>query len=211
MIKGDSSEYHLITKHIGKLNIDRATLTCEIGLREGLGSKIIMDAIREHKPNLYKHVAIDPYNNLSYEHYDNEGRVVAGYTEEMKQKTVSYLYQNYPEFDFYHMTDDYYFKTMGDGHQLGLFNNMMLFGLYKVVHFDGPHTTDAVIQELNFFIPRSETKALFIIDDFKDLKMGIVDMLLKMKYKNDNKILIDEFQAYYYTEKSNFFGKLDYI
>ncbi len=194
MIKGDSSEYHLITKHIGKLNIDRATLTCEIGLREGLGSKIIMDAIREHKPNLYKHVAIDPYNNLSYEHYDNEGRVVAGYTEEMKQKTVSYLYQNYPEFDFYHMTDDYYFKTMGDGHQLGLFNNMMLFGLYKVVHFDGPHTTDAVIQELNFFIPRSETKALFIIDDFKDLKMGIVDMLLKtynfnVAEEGDNKII----------------------
>tara|TARA_R100001510_G_C7594518_1_gene163130 strand:+ start:301 stop:900 length:600 start_codon:yes stop_codon:yes gene_type:complete len=194
VIKGDSSEYHLITKHIGKLNIDRATLTCEIGLREGLGSKIIMDAIREHKPNLYKHVAIDPYNNLSYEHYDNEGSVVAGYTEEMKQKTVSYLYQNYPEFDFYHMTDDYYFKTMGDGHQLGLFNNMMLFGLYKVVHFDGPHTTDAVIQELNFFIPRSETKALFIIDDFKDLKMGIVDMLLKtynfnVAEEGDNKII----------------------
>ena len=194
MIKGDSSEYHLITKHIGKLNIDRATLTCEIGLREGLGSKIIMDAVREHKPNLYKHIAIDPYNNLSYEHYDNEGSVVAGYTEEMKQKTVSYLYQNYPEFDFYHMTDDYYFKTMGDGHQLGLFNNMMLFGLYKVVHFDGPHTTEAVIQELNFFIPRSETKALFIIDDFKDLKMGIVDMLLKtynfnVAEEGDNKII----------------------
>ena len=194
MIKGDSSEYHLITKHIGKLNIDRATLTCEIGLREGLGSKTIMDAVREHKPNLYKHIAIDPYNNLSYEHYDNEGSVVAGYTEEMKQKTVSYLYQNYPEFDFYHMTDDYYFKTMGDGHQLGLFNNMMLFGLYKVVHFDGPHTTEAVIQELNFFIPRSETKALFIIDDFKDLRMGIVDMLLKtynfnVAEEGDNKII----------------------
>ena len=194
MIKGDSSEYHLITKHIGKLNIDRATLTCEIGLREGLGSKIIMDAVREHKPNLYKHIAKDPYNNLSYEHYDNEGSVVAGYTEEMKQKTVSYLYQNYPEFDFYHMTDDYYFKTMGDGHQLGLFNNMMLFGLYKVVHFDGPHTTEAVIQELNFFIPRSETKALFIIDDFKDLRMGIVDMLLltynfKVVEEGENKII----------------------
>ena len=194
MIKGDSSEYHLITKHIGKLNIDRATLTCEIGLREGLGSKIIMDAVREHKPNLYKHVAIDPYNNLSYEHYDNEGSVVAGYTEEMKQKTVSYLYQNYPEFDFYHMTDNYYFRTMGDGHQLGLFNNMMLFGLYKVVHFDGPHTTEAVLQELNFFIPRSETKALFIIDDYKDLRMGIVDMLLltynfKVVEEGENKII----------------------
>ena len=45
----------------------------------------------------------------------------------------------------------------------------------------------------------------------KSSRKNIVDMLLKMKYKNDKKILIDEFQAYYYTEKSNFFGKLDYI
>ena len=67
MIKGDSTEYHLITKEIGKLELNQVTLTCEIGLREGLGSKIIMDAILDSKPKLYKHVAVDPYNNLSYE------------------------------------------------------------------------------------------------------------------------------------------------
>tara|TARA_Y100001937_G_scaffold61342_1_gene84035 strand:+ start:4774 stop:5373 length:600 start_codon:yes stop_codon:yes gene_type:complete len=194
VIKGDSSEYHLITKHIRKLKIDRATLTCEIGLREGLGSKIIMDAVREHKPNLYKHIAIDPYNNLSYEHYDNEGSVVAGYTEEMKQRTVSFLYEKYIEFDFYHMTDDYYFKTMGEGHQFSVNGNLMLFGLYKVVHFDGPHTTEALLNELNFFIPRAETEAIFIIDDYPQLRMGIVDMLLKTynfreAEKGENKII----------------------
>ena len=194
MIKGDSSEYHLITKHIGKLNIDRATLTCEIGLREGLGSKIIMDAILDSKPKLYKHVAVDPYNNLSYEHYDNEGSVVAGYTEEMKQKTVSYLYQNYPDFDFFHMTDDYYFKTMGEGHQFVLNQQLVLFGLYQVVHLDGPHTTKAVIDELGFFIPRMASKGLIIVDDYTDLQMGIVDMLLKtynfnVVEKGDNKII----------------------
>ena len=171
MIKGDSTEYHLITKEIGKLELNQVTLTCEIGLREGLGSKIIMDAILDSKPKLYKHVAVDPYNNLSYEHYDNEGSVVAGYTEEMKQKTVSYLYQNYPDFDFFHMTDDYYFKTMG-----------------------GPHTTKAVIDELGFFIPRMASKGLIILDDYTDLQMGIVDMLLKtynfnVVEKGDNKII----------------------
>ena len=194
MIKGDSSEYHLITKHIRKLKIDRATLTCEIGLREGLGSKIIMDAVREHKPNLYKHIAIDPYNNLSYEHYENEGSVVAGYTEEMKQRTISFLYEKYIEFDFYHMTDDYYFKTMGEGHQFSVNGNLMLFGLYKVVHFDGPHTTEALLNELNFFIPRAETESIFIIDDYPQLRMGIVDMLLKTynfreAEKGENKII----------------------
>ena len=194
MIKGDSSEYDLITKHINSLNIEQVTMTCEIGLREGLGSKVIMDAVREHKPQIYKHIAIDPYNNLSYQHYDNEAFVVAGYTEEMKQQTVSELYKNYPEFDFYHMTDNYYFKTMGEGHQFNVENNLMLYGLYKVVHFDGPHTTKGVIDELNFFIPRADSKALFILDDYKDLQMGIVDMLLKTynfkeAEKGENKII----------------------
>ena len=104
-IEGDSKEYELLTKWAKDFDC-QGYKTCEIGVRKGLGSKIIMDAIREHKPNLYKHVAIDPYNNLSYEHYDSESSVVGDYTEEMKQKTVSYLYQNYPEFDFYHMTDN---------------------------------------------------------------------------------------------------------
>ena len=194
IIKGDSTEYHLITEQIGKLKLDQVTLTCEIGLREGLGSKIIMDAILDSKPKLYKHVAVDPYNNLSYEHYDNEGSVVAGYTEEMKQKTVSYLYQNYPDFDFFHMTDDYYFKTMGEGHQFVLNQQLVLFGLYQVVHLDGPHTTKAVIDELSFFIPRMASKGLIILDDYTDLQMGIVDMLLKtynfnVAVKGDNKII----------------------
>ncbi len=194
MIKGDSTEYHLITEQIGKLKLGQVTLTCEIGLREGLGSKIIMDAILDSKPKLYKHVAVDPYNNLSYEHYDNEGSVVAGYTEEMKQKTVSYLYQNYPDFDFFHMTDDYYFKTMGEGHQFVLNQQLVLFGLYQVVHLDGPHTTKAVIDELSFFIPRMASKGLIILDDYTDLQMGIVDMLLKtynfnVAVKGDNKII----------------------
>jgi hypothetical protein len=120
--------------------------------------------------------------------------VVAGYTEEMKQKTVSYLYQNYPDFDFFHMTDDYYFKTMGEGHQFVLNQQLVLFGLYQVVHLDGPHTTKAVIDELSFFIPRMASKGLIILDDYTDLQMGIVDMLLKtynfnVAVKGDNKII----------------------
>ena len=38
---------------------------------------------------------------------------------------------------------------------------------------------------------------------------SILAMLLKMKYPNDFTILLDEFQAYYYTEKKGFFGKLE--
>jgi hypothetical protein len=33
-------------------------------------------------------------------------------------------------------------------------------------------------------------------------------MLLKMKYPDREEILLDEFQAYYFTEKANFFGAI---
>ena len=39
-------------------------------------------------------------------------------------------------------------------------------------------------------------------------KDKIKNMLKKMGYPDNEDILIDEFQAYYYTEKTNFFGKI---
>jgi len=39
-------------------------------------------------------------------------------------------------------------------------------------------------------------------------RLKVIEMLKKMGYPEDkDDILIDEFQAYYYTEKKNFFGK----
>ena len=45
MIAGDSLEYEFITEEIQKLKLNDIVLTCEIGLRRGLGSKTIMDAV----------------------------------------------------------------------------------------------------------------------------------------------------------------------
>ena len=42
MIAGDSLEYNFITEEIQKLNLPPVVLTCEIGLRRGLGSQIAM-------------------------------------------------------------------------------------------------------------------------------------------------------------------------
>lgn len=40
-------------------------------------------------------------------------------------------------------------------------------------------------------------------------KKKVIDMLKRMGYDVENmSIVIDEFQAYYYTEKDNFFGKI---
>ncbi len=39
-------------------------------------------------------------------------------------------------------------------------------------------------------------------------KSNVLAMLKKMNYPDNEDILIDEFQAYYFTEKKGFFGKL---
>lgn len=41
----------------------------------------------------------------------------------------------------------------------------------------------------------------------KESKKKVINMLKKMGYPEKEEIMIDEFQAYYYTEKPNFFGK----
>ena len=194
MIKGDSVEYDLIKKHIKNLEMKGCVLTCEIGLRRGLGSKLVMDAVREHKPVLYKHVAIDPYGNLKYKHHDGSTHERKNYDNNMMTETVPLLYKDYPEFAFFNMTDDYYFRTMGEGQQFIFDGQLMLYGLYKVVVFDGPHTTHDVLNEINFFIPRTEEEALFIFDDYPSFKLGIVDSLLKtynfkVVEKGNNKII----------------------
>ena len=59
MIRGDSTEYELLRKWCQTLSFDKepkSITTCEIGVREGLGSKIIMTGIRDNKKNI-------PYEN----------------------------------------------------------------------------------------------------------------------------------------------------
>jgi hypothetical protein len=64
MIQGDSVEYHLLAKW-SNFDCD-GHHSCEIGVRDGMGSKIIMDNIK----NNYIHTGVDPYANLNYQHYD---------------------------------------------------------------------------------------------------------------------------------------------
>ena len=57
--------------HFSK-NLHQLT-TCEIGVREGLGSQVIMLGIKSRIGNIpYEHIGIDPYNDLEYKHFDDE-------------------------------------------------------------------------------------------------------------------------------------------
>ena len=73
MIKGDSSEYELLIEAVqnSQSTSQDPVLMCEIGVREGLGSKLMIDAALKQYPKAHL-LGIDPYGNLDYAHYDDK-------------------------------------------------------------------------------------------------------------------------------------------
>ena len=169
-IRGDSTEYELLKKWCETLPFftePKSVTTCEIGVREGLGSKVIMLGLKARIGKIpYQHIGIDPYGNLKYQHYDNSGEYTADYTDSMRLE-MQKDFSDHNEFTFFHMKDiDYmnYFATQPL--------------VYDLVHFDGPHMTRKgtkdVIREAVWFADRSRKGTRFIFDDYK--KYGMEDM-----------------------------------
>ena len=186
-IRGDSTEYELLKKWCETLPFfekpNRVT-TCEIGIREGLGSKVIMLAIRARIGNIpYKHIGIDPYDNIKYQHYDNSPEYTADYTDEMRVE-MQKDFTDHPEFNFFHMKDeDYmnYFATQ--------------IKTYDLVHFDGPHMTKDVLREALWFADRSRNGTRFVFDDYKKYDMNVISQALdffnfKTIERGENKICL---------------------
>jgi hypothetical protein len=160
MIRGDSKDYDLLEKW--SKNFDcQGYKTCEIGVREGLGSKIIMDGVL----NNYIHVGVDPYANLKYQHYDNGPAYTADYTDEMRDTLLYDLmpYRKQGKFTLCNMTDEDFMNV--SKHKDSKF---------AFVHFDGPHTTRAVLTEAIWFANRSAPHTRFVFDDHNTYAMSTI-------------------------------------
>ncbi len=184
MIRGDSKDYNLLDNWVRGLKINsKDILTCEIGVREGLGSKIIMDVVKSHGSRNYKHIGIDPYGNLEYQHYDNSPVYTADYTNDMRLQLEKDL-SSYKEFKLFHMTDKEFMRRYPE------------YGPFHLVHFDGPHMTRDVADEAMFFAQRSLINTRFIFDDFKTYQMPIIQQMCSWYGfeeidRGDNKICLE--------------------
>jgi len=167
MIRGDSSEYELLQKWCETLPFfeePQSVTTCEIGVREGLGSEIIMSKIspRVGKAD-YQHYAIDPYGDLEYRHFDKNPRwkkdgkwtdKAPTYSDEMRDQMIKDFATN-PHFKFYNMTDIEYMNIFNLGKTI-----------FDLVFLDGPHTTKAILKEALWFADKSRKGTRIIIDDY---------------------------------------------
>jgi hypothetical protein len=164
-LPGDSEDYHLLTKGI-ELSQKVEGITCEIGLRRGGGTKYIIDALAVYS-HLKKHIAIDPYGNIDYEHKEAE-IVKLDYTNQMKLEGVGncYLYaaSKFIDFDFYPLEDTVFFELFKGG--VPIYNQVKrLENKYSFVHFDGPHAHLPLLTEINFFKDRTPVGGCWVFDD----------------------------------------------
>ena len=178
----DSREYDILVDAAKLIkNIDG--FTCEIGVREGGGSKIIMDTIKESGKNKI-HIAIDPFGNIDYEHWENRKDKI-DYTNKMKNNMLKNLYEycciNNMECLFFPLEDNEFFKRYSDG--IPVYNeNKYIINSYSLVFFDGPHTTELVKKEFDFFYNKIPIGGVIIFDDIDQYPhMSNLDEYIKSK------------------------------
>ena len=165
MIKGDSTDYDLLTKWTKDFDC-QGFMTAEIGVREGMGSKIMMDNLK----NVYLHIGIDPYGNLKYQHYDNDvGGYQCDYTDEMRDQLLKDMVPYKGKFRLYNDTDT---NFMND--------HEFTESKYSFVHFDGPHMTKDVMTECVWFANRSAPTTRYVFDDFPKYNMQLIRDVLKL-------------------------------
>jgi len=175
-IEGDGKEYELLTKWAKDFDC-KGHYSCEIGVRQGYGSKLIMDNVK----NNYMHVGVDPYGELKYQHHDRtftqgwpeffRGSFAADYTDQMRDTMLKdmYKYRNDGKFILANMTDTM-FMCHPDWNEK----------TYAFVHFDGPHMSKDVLTEAVWFANRAAKKARFVFDDIDKFEMSIVAYALTL-------------------------------
>ena len=164
MITGDSSEYEFFDEAIQLLK-NPIGVSVEIGVRRGMGTKCIIDAYRKYHPNTSLiHLGIDPYGNIDYRTGDADKGGKLDYTNKMKQDALLAIIKDYPEFNFVNLEDSEFFKRFADGYPVYNLEKRLLTQ-YELIHFDGPHDTDSVINEINFFMKRKPKQCVYILDD----------------------------------------------
>lgn len=177
----DSLNYEIISNGVHLVK-EVEGMTCEIGLRRGGGTKVIIDALQETGQSK-THIAIDPYGDIEYA--DSDTRTTHyDYDNTMRDECLTNLYlycsQKKQDFIFYNLEDTEFFNRFHDG--VPIYNNQAKrkSNLYSFVHFDGPHSVDALMVEIDFFLSRTAPGAIFVFDDVQLYDHSKIDDFLKL-------------------------------
>ena len=170
--EGDSGEYELLTEAAAKTTVPG--LLCEVGTRLGGGVAAILEKWTRPYATF---LTIDPYGNVPYE--QAQGVFVRlDYTNDMLIAAMTTL----PRFCAdkgviwlpFIMEDTEFFRRYPDG--VPLYNHSKrIVNEYAFIHIDGPHSEQAVLDEINFFLPRIPVGGAIAFDDIHLYDHGYIN------------------------------------
>ena len=142
-------------------------MVCEIGLREGFGTFLMMHAALDSRQQSRKFVSVDPFGDILYI-TANMAPHHSDYTNNMKKKCLKAMYNWAFDCDMYLnflcMTNDQYFVRFADGVPF-YEGEEKIISKYSVAFLDGPKSNEITAQELDFFGPRMSVGGKLVIDD----------------------------------------------
>lgn len=166
MINGDSGEYELLAQGV-ELSKEVEGMLCEVGLREGLGTKFIIDAAIIHRPGSVV-VSVDPYGSILYKPRHHMEPCRLDYTNDMHKQCIAdlsaYVVGKNIEWLFSKLTDQKFFEIYADGVPLYDLEEQVV-NKYSFCHLDGPHSVEDLCREIDWFAERMDAGAILAIDD----------------------------------------------
>lgn len=157
----DGIEYDILVR-AARSTIGVPGISCEIGVREGGASQLIMN----ETPGRI-HIGIDPYGDLRYR--ANEVCVCTmDYSLSMQARMLSNLFTTHAEqFIFFPMEDFEFFNRFADGVPIYRDGSKIVVNKYAFVFIDGPHCLEDVRREFNFFKDKIPTGGAIVFDDIR--------------------------------------------
>ncbi len=184
-IEGDSDEYEIFDSSVKRLTNPIGS-SFEIGVRRGMGSKMIIDAYRKYHPNLndYIHIGLDPYGELPYNFSeDRKFSKEHDYTNLMKREMIINFSKKYKEFNFVNLDTIEFFKRFQDGYPI-YSKAKKIINKFELVHFDGLHDIENVTMEIDYFLNHLNNQTIFILDDIDTFDYeNIKNKLYKKNFK----------------------------
>lgn len=186
----DSYDYDILYRAAQFIK-DVPGIVCEIGTRRGGSMKYIIDGLLSVGDNNRNVLCIDPYGGVTYYYHEDHEAPVTDYTNDMRNTAMvnlySYIDKKPINLVLMCMEDTEFFARFADGVPFyqGVFRKYIdnvpyeegtktISNQYSLVFFDGPHTTELVLNEVKFFIPRSVIGTRFVFDDCADYNHQVV-------------------------------------
>lgn len=162
----DSLDYHVLS-NAAKAIKGVSGAICEIGTRRGGSAKYIIDALIENDDLNRNFVCIDPYGDIEYKASENY-TLRCGYDNKMKYETMASLHEYVIDKPInlvaLILEDTEFFKRFTDGVPFYQVNKEIV-NQYALVFFDGPHDSESIYKEVEFFNSRSTSGTMWIFDD----------------------------------------------